>query len=305
MTNKTQFAKLIEADIRTAWKHEAHDFTPWLLANLEGISEALGIPLESVGSEIAVESFSADILARNPSDDSLVLIENQLGSSDHKHLGQIMTYLAGLEAKVIIWIATGFSPAHLSALKWLNDHTDERFSFFAIAVKVVQIAASPFAPIFEVLERPNAWEKQLHAVSSGQRAELAQNRYAFWSAFVEKIPGELERGGEAKSASNRWHVLRELDLVISLMLAKNDIGIFVRALFRGSHEETRARLLAKEPELTSKLGVPLGDSDWHFFYDGVKGDYTDPSQVATLIEWIDKRARAYEQALREVFKPVA
>src|SRR5687768_17339149 len=123
-----QFARLTEVDIRDAWTHEAHDFTPWLLANLEGIAEALGIPLEDEGSEVAVNTFSADILARNPLDDSLVLIENQLGSSDHKHLGQIMTYLAGLEAKIVVWIATGFHQSHLSALKWLNDHTDERFS---------------------------------------------------------------------------------------------------------------------------------------------------------------------------------
>ena len=58
-----------------------------------------------------VGSFSADILARNPVDDGVVLIENQLEASDHGHLGQIMTYLAGLQAQTMVWIVASGMPA--------------------------------------------------------------------------------------------------------------------------------------------------------------------------------------------------
>ena len=118
-------AKLETVDTRLAWAHEANDFTPWLAENLEHLSEAVGLRLELEGTEVSIETFSADILARNLYDDSRVLIENQLAPSDHSHLGQILTYLAGLEAKTVIWIASDFKEPHLSAMKWLNSNSDE------------------------------------------------------------------------------------------------------------------------------------------------------------------------------------
>jgi hypothetical protein len=60
------------------------------------------------------------------------LIENQLEATDHSRLEQILTYLPGLDAKAVVWIATRFRGAHLSAIKWLNEHTPEDFDFFAV-----------------------------------------------------------------------------------------------------------------------------------------------------------------------------
>lgn len=88
-----------------------------------------------------------------------IVIENQLEQSDHTHLGQILTYLAGLKAKTVIWIAPEFRTPHLSAIRWLNERTIEGFSFFAIRVRVVRIGDSPVAPIFEVVEQPNDWDR--------------------------------------------------------------------------------------------------------------------------------------------------
>ena len=100
-----------------------------------------------------MEGYSADILATYPADGSRVIIENQLESTDHTHLGQIMTYLAGLEAKTVVWIARDFRGPHLSAIRWLNTHTTDEFAFFAIKLRVVQIGdnSSIVAPLFEVV----------------------------------------------------------------------------------------------------------------------------------------------------------
>ena len=54
--------------------------------------------LEVQGEEQNVGPFRADILCRNMDDNSQVLIENQLYKTDHKHLGQLLTYAPGLEA---------------------------------------------------------------------------------------------------------------------------------------------------------------------------------------------------------------
>ena len=102
------FGELENIDLRKGWSNEATVFTPWLADNLHRLADAIGIPLEFEGREVSVEGFSADLLARNPEDNRRVLIENQLQSSDHSHLGQILTYLTGLEAEVVIWVASNF-----------------------------------------------------------------------------------------------------------------------------------------------------------------------------------------------------
>ena len=76
--SEIEFGTLVDASLREAWAHEAHQFTPWLAQNLYRLSQVIGIPLDLTDTEMRVGPFSADILARNPADDSVVLIENQL-----------------------------------------------------------------------------------------------------------------------------------------------------------------------------------------------------------------------------------
>ena len=68
-----------------------------------------------------------------------VLIENQLEATDHRHLGQLLTYAAGLDAATVIWIAKTFRSEHAAMLDWQNRITDERYRFFGIEIKVWQI----------------------------------------------------------------------------------------------------------------------------------------------------------------------
>lgn len=190
-----RFDRLIDLPLREAWRNEASDFTPWLAGNIDYLSDAIGIPLELSGTEVAVESFSADILARNTMDDSIVLIENQLETTDHTHLGQIMTYLAGLEAQTVIWIAPKFREPHLSAIRWLNQHTADGFSFFAVKARVVRIGGSPLAPIFDVVEKPNDWNRALRPVA--EREPLQDYRQKFFELVNHKLEKfTLEKEGQ-------------------------------------------------------------------------------------------------------------
>lgn len=108
----SKLGKLQRVDPRTIWKHEAHDFTPWLAENIDMLSEALGIELEVVDREADVGDFSLDILARDLGRDRPVVIENQLEPTDHAHLGQLITYAAGFEASVVIWVSREFREEH-------------------------------------------------------------------------------------------------------------------------------------------------------------------------------------------------
>ncbi len=73
--------------------------------------------------------------------------------------------MAGLEGQTVIWIAREFQGPHLSAIRWLNSYTVDPFAFFAVKVRVVRIgdAPAPVAPLFEVLERPNDWNRRVKA----------------------------------------------------------------------------------------------------------------------------------------------
>ena len=299
------FSRLEYLDLREAWPHEAHNFTPWLAENLDQLSEAVGIPLEVEGTEVSVEAFSADILARNSMNDSLVLIENQLEGSDHTHLGQIMTYLAGLEAKTIIWVAKDFREPHLAALSWLNDHTGEQFSFFAVKIKVAKISNSPLAPLFDVVERPNNWERSVHAKTSTRtiNSKLSQNRHEFWTAYVNHVPGESGRSGDAGWASNRWRVLEDLGFIISFFAGKTKVGIFLRGLPRANGEEVRESLVPYESKLVDKLGCTLGESPEHFFFQEMQGDYTNEDQRPDLMDWLAEKTAQYESVLYDVIGP--
>ena len=115
----TGIGKLRNVSPREAWTHEALDFTPWLCENLALLGEEIGIELEYESRETAVGSYFADIVARCPQDDRVVLIENQLERGNHQHLGQLMTYIAGTDAEIIVWIATDFSEPHLAAINQL------------------------------------------------------------------------------------------------------------------------------------------------------------------------------------------
>ena len=150
-----EFDRFRRVQLRDIWPHEAHDFTPWLAENLVFLAEALGMDLELEATEKRVGDFRADIVGLNRTDSSRVIIENQLEKSNHPHLGKVLTYAAGLDAAIIIWIAEKFRPEHRDVLNWLNRNMSAALQFFGVEIEVFQIADSPYAPEFTVVTDMN------------------------------------------------------------------------------------------------------------------------------------------------------
>lgn len=299
-----EFGILQEVPLRDAWVHEAHGFTPWLSDHLHRLSREVGIELELEGREVAVESFSADILARNLGDGSLVLIENQLERTDHTHLGQILTYLAGLDARTVIWIASEFRDAHLSAVAWLNEHTTDEFAFFAIRLKVVRIADSPLAPVFEVLARPNEWNRKVKSMAresgSGPLAEVTQFRGAYWSHLIDRHPGEIELG--CAKTSSRWLKFPILGVVVTQFLGQEKIGVFIRAPWRGTREDTVEALRPHRETLDRALRVPFiddGKSD-QFYMQTLTINSRERENWDRMADWHHEMTELYRAALGEI-----
>lgn len=150
--------RLTRVELREIWTAEASGFTPWLARpeNLEILGETLGMDLELEAQERPVGPFRADILCKDVGTDQWVLIETQLERTDHLHLGQLLTYAAGLQAVTIVWVAAGFTEEHRATLDWLNKITDESFQFFGLEVELWRIGDSPAAPKFETLRHQAA-----------------------------------------------------------------------------------------------------------------------------------------------------
>jgi len=87
-----EIATLARVPLREVWRHEALDFTKWLVDNISVVSEATGVELTNAESEHSVGAFSVDLIAETLSGDP-VIIENQLEKSDHDHLGVMTTLL--------------------------------------------------------------------------------------------------------------------------------------------------------------------------------------------------------------------
>lgn len=185
----TDLGVLKKVFVRDVWKYEDADFTPWLAAeaNLEKLSAALGLELEVEGVEVPVGPFSADILAKNSSG-GFIIIENQFGKTNHDHLGKVLTYAATLNATAVVWIAEQFTDEHRKAIDWLNDHTSEDLSLYAVELELWQIDDSRPAVQFNVLREPSAIVKQATAIrSSGPLTEAKSLQFDFWRQFREQI----------------------------------------------------------------------------------------------------------------------
>lgn len=184
-----KLGRLKRIDLREVFNSEPKDFTPWLAQeeNLKLLGETIGIDLELEAQEKEVGPFSADILCKDTTTDSWVLIENQLERTDHTHLGQLLTYAAGLNAVTIVWVAARFSEEHRAALDWLNERTDEKINVFGLEIELWRIGDSSTAPKFNVVSQPNDWTRsvQTAAAGTGELSVHKQTQLRFWIAFKE------------------------------------------------------------------------------------------------------------------------
>lgn len=177
--------RLEKVELREVWTNESSGFTPWLAQaeNLKLLGETIGIDLELEAQEKEVGPFRADILCKDTATDSWVLIENQLERTDHSHLGQLLTYAAGLDAVTIAWIAERFTEEHRATLDWLNERTDEHILFFGLEVELWKIGESPIAPKFNIVSKPNDWSRSIQSAAKGEITPHKQTQLEFWTAF--------------------------------------------------------------------------------------------------------------------------
>ena len=196
-----ELSRLRVVPVREVWRHEAHDFTQWMLDNADVLADVLGMDLELEAAEHPVGGFSLDLIGREVATGHVVIVENQLERSDHTHLGQILTYAGGTNPQTIVWCAPAFTEPHRAAIDWLNEHTDEETRFFAVEVAAVQIDDSRPAPMFKLVAQPNDWAKQVHV-------ETTPRPYPPSSPCVDQIDGGFPRLLDHAALRHLEHLVR-------------------------------------------------------------------------------------------------
>ena len=231
-----ELGRIAEVDLRQIWPDEAADFTPWLAEHLDLLGEALRLgDLSLVEAEGQVGTFAVDIVAETEA--GIVVIENQLGGTDHTHLGQLLTYAAGRDARTLIWITPQFRDEHRAALDWLNHWTPEEIEVYGVEVRAIRIGDSLPAPEFRPVAFPNTWSRQSGSRSRNSSRRSTDERYrTFWQALLEE--------GQARGLTDRKNA--RADSHISLPPPVGDPHIHYGVSFRGG-DKVRVELDIRTP----------------------------------------------------------
>ena len=255
--------KLKEVDIRELWKHEQYDFSEWLSKkeNIENLNEILGLTLIDISKETYVGSYRCDLFAKDETTGIKVIIENQLEISNHDHLGKIITYASGLDAKVVVWIVKEAREEHRSAIEWLNNNTNSNVNFFLIEIHAYRIGESDPAPMFQVVEQPNDFIKNNKSTNRDESMNKSQSqRIEFWNQFNNVV---IERGKPfniRKATTDHWYnvAIGTSEAHIDITLVNKDSLIGVE-LYITDNKELFDKLFEKKDIIEKDLGFKL---DW-------------------------------------------
>ena len=300
-----RLGSLAKKPIRSIWKKEP-EFSAWLAEdnNIALLGEAIGVDILAEETEAGVGDFSADILAKEDGGNRLVIIENQFGNTNHDHLGKLITYAAGREAKVLIWVVEDARDEHRAAIQWLNDNTPADIGFFLVQIEIYVIGESLPAPKFTVLESPNDWIKSTRQNTHLSEREVKQG--AWWAAFMDYA---MDQAGFRKLfnriATRPQHFL-DLPMGtsqchISLTITKKHLGV---ELYIPQNKELFNSLSEHKDEIEKALGFKM---DWFELQEKkasriiteLPGDFREIVENKEFFNWYCEKAIA----VRTVFAP--
>ncbi|MFC1542921.1 DUF4268 domain-containing protein [Candidatus Neomarinimicrobiota bacterium] len=251
--------KIERIPLRDIWKHEAYDFTTWVLDNIDVLNDELGLSLSNPEREQSAGSFSVDLVAEDEAGNP-VIIENQLAKSDHDHLGKVITYLTAIGAKTAIWIVADPRPEHVGAISWLNESSSA--NFYLLKVEGIKIGDSKPAPLLTLIVGPSE-ESRIVGAKKKELSERYTIRYEFWKQLLESAkkrtrlhaqisPGQFSYTGASagKRGLGLNYVIRQHDGNVELYIDRG----------QDSEEENKKifdELYSQRKDIEESFGKPL------------------------------------------------
>lgn len=301
--------KIKRIEIREIFKDEARDFTPWLAReeNLALLSEEIGVDIKLLEVEASVGRFSVDILAEEEGTGNKIIIENQFNYTDHDHLGKLITYASGYDAKIVIWIFEEMRDEHKQAIEWLNENTNENLDFFAINIQLWKIDNSNPAPKFEIVVSPNEWTKTIRSRSSGELSETKLQQLDFWTRFKDYSTLAFKGLKLQKPNPQHWYNVAigssEAHVALTVNTNKSEIGCEV---YIPRNKDLFYHLKERSSDVEKKLGVKL---DWIEASKAcrIKTSKTDSTIVNSLenseiFDWMGEMTLKFQKIFSELIK---
>ncbi|MFA7315930.1 MAG: DUF4268 domain-containing protein [Candidatus Paceibacterota bacterium] len=295
--------KLKKIELREGWKHEANDFTKWLAQedNLRLLSDEIGFDIKLIQTEAKVGSFNVDILAEEETTGYKIIIENQLEITDHDHLGKIITYASGYDARVIVWVVKDVREEHRQAIDWLNENTNEEIGFYLLKIELWQIADSPFAPKFEIISKPNDWAKAVKSsVESSELTETKIKQLQFWDDFKSFAKQNNTKLRFQKSYPQHWTNISigNSDCHLSLTINSRD-GLLGVEIYISNNKELYSHIFNSKEKIESELGeslewMELPNKKASRIKSSAIGNFEDESKWGNYFEWLLKEAERFQ-----------
>lgn len=315
---KQKLGKIKQVNLKDVFEKEDKDFTPWLNENLDILGEKLNLDIIDSNLEENVGNFSCDIIARDSDSNKIIIIENQFGTTDHDHLGKILTYAAGKQAGIIIWIAENFREEHKKALEWLNENVDPEGgpSFFGVEIKLIKIEDSPPAPDFRIVVKPNDWERLIR-MSSQTMSETAKKYLEFYSKLVDEYKKINPRWRKVKSQPQSWLSFGAGKSGLSFVWAFKSNNRFAIELYIDTGDENENERIFEELEkYKDKIDNEIKGLIWEkmeekracriAIYKNIKGNIKSLSEedYPEIIEWASKTMKEFSNMLSKYIKKI-
>jgi hypothetical protein len=304
-----------KVDLRKVWKHEALNFTKWLAKeeNIVILAEELDIDIENIKPEESAGRYSVDILADEVNSKRKVIIENQLESTDHKHLGQLLTYASAHDASIIIWVVKDYTEEHKQAIDWFNKHMPEEISFFLVQIELWKIGSSVPAPKFNIVSQPNNWAKTIKQAASqekGNPSELKLLQQRFWGELKDYANGLTPTPAISLGRTPRpqhWYDVSIGTSKANVTFTFNSRQAQVSCeLYIKNDEKIYNKIKEDKTEVMSQLGSDiqfwdLPDSAAFRIIKHFDGDLMDETKWSEYFKWLVENGEKFQKTFKKYF----
>ena len=152
------FGTLELVDPESVWAEGAEDFAPWFLAHSRQLGDVLGLDAGLSEARQFTTKSATGVVGRDDTGDDVVVVSSQSATAEDSDLGRALGMAASSGAATVALVSAKFLDEQLQALAWLNNQTKSGVQWYGLEMKVVRIADSPAAMLFELVASPPASE---------------------------------------------------------------------------------------------------------------------------------------------------
>ncbi len=316
MSEEINLGDIEELPLNQLFKLEDRDFTPWLQKNIEVLGNVIGMDIGDAETEVSIGNYRLDILAYESGTERKIAIENQYGKTNHAHLGQLITYMAGINAEVVVWIAEDFNAEHITAINHLNQISIENVAFFCIKPRLIKIGDSTPAIEFLVVAKPDEWEKHVRIESNISDRQIKYNN--FWTEFVDRYKQSFPDFKPSSWLPNRGSITMVHGGTDLRYILRFSHGSFLMTLWIGVNSKINPselidKINIRKDYIVDKLGAQVEfdkkegviSTKVNLYYDKHVDVLSIPDEERDfLIDWIIELMPKFEKTLQTIINEI-